>query len=478
MSLSRAQQRARRRRNERGIALIMVLGAIVVLAIMLAEFQEDTTSELVAARADAESVQAEYYARSAINLSRLLISTEPAIRQTITPLFAMMKATPPQLPVWDFSDRLLGAFNDDDGAQDFASLGGLDMTQAKNTGLQGGKFEIVIVDEDAKINLNMGASNDIAHIRLAKELMSQMLPLQYNPIFEHKDERGNYHDRLTICSALIDWADVDEQIFSCDFTNQQATSSGVEDAWYQLLPDHPYRRKNAPYDSLEELHVVRGISDEFWATFVDPDPSKPKKRQWTVWGQGTVNVNSANAATLLAIVCSGAPQAELCNDPLQMNMFLTGVMMAQSITLGAPLFGKPADFINTMKGSGQLGPMLTALGMKPVKFQSESEFAKTISTESKIFSIYAVGVKGKKRETRVSIHVVVDFRTAPQIPNGLAGSLGAPSASGSASGAPPPPPPPTATGGQQVNPPGMDPNALAASLLPSTGGQILYYKIE
>ena len=63
-----------------------------------------------------------------------------------------------------------------------------------------------------------------------------------------------------------------------------------------------------------------------------------------------------------------------------------------------------------------LGPLLTLMGMKPVKFQSESDFAKSISTESKVFSIYAVGVvKGYKRETRVKIHTVVDFRAAPSL---------------------------------------------------------------
>ena len=35
----------------------------------------------------------------------------------------------------------------------------------------------------------------------------------------------------------------------------------------------------------------------------------------TVWGQGTVNVNTANPLTLYALICSGAPQAELCTDP-------------------------------------------------------------------------------------------------------------------------------------------------------------------
>jgi general secretion pathway protein K len=441
----------------------MVLGAIAIMVVMLAEFQDEAGAEFAAATAARDSVQAEYFARSGINLSRLLVAAEPTMRAGIAPLFMLMKKTAPQLPVWEYSDRILGAFNDKDGASDFSGLSGLDMSQSKNLGLKGGRFEINIVDEDSKINVNMGAANEIAHIRLAKELMSQMYPVQFDPLFQQRDATGNYHDRLTICSALIDWADSDEQLFSCDVTNAPS-SNAVEDAWYQLLPK-PYRRKNAPYDSLEELHMVRGISDDFWATFVDPDPTNPKKRVMTVWGQGPVNVNSANGLTLFAVTCAGAPTAELCTDPLQMQTFLLGVTMAQGITMGAPLFGSPKDFVQTMEGQGTLGPLLTTLGMKPVKFQSESDFTKSISTESKVFSIYAVGVvKGYKRETRVKIHAVVDFRSAPSLLQG-ASSTAAPA---------PTAPPAGGGGGQQV----ASVDAMTSALQPSVGGQILYFNIQ
>jgi general secretion pathway protein K len=141
-----------------------------------------------------------------------------------------------------------------------------------------------------------------------------------------------------------------------------------------------------------------------------------------------------------------------------------GVLMAQGISMGAPLFGVPGDFIQTMKGQGNLGPLLSALGMKPVTFQSEGDFAKSISTESKVFSMYAVGiVKGYKRETRVKIHAVVDFRQAPTLAN-LASAAATPSASASAS-----------VPGQSGTP---DPNALMSALQPSVGGQILYYSIQ
>jgi general secretion pathway protein K len=486
----------------------MVLGAIAVLTVMLAEFQDDTSAELASAMADRDSVQAEYMARSAINLARLLIASEPTVRGAITPLFMLMKRNPPQLPVWEFSDRLLGAFNDSEGAKDFAGTTGVDLTLGKNLGMPGGHWELVIVDEDSKIDANLGASNDIAHIRLGKQLMGLMSPPLYDPLFSKKDQQGNFNDRLSVCSALIDWADPDDNLFSCDMTQNGASGNAKEDAYYQLL-QKPYFRKNAPYDSLEELHMVRGITDDFWATFVDPEPMNPKKRLMTVWGQGAVNVNTANPLTLLGILCSStkpgvAPAASgsasaaapiattppaatsqsstpaagvnpnlpaICSDPNQTALFTMAMTMAKGITMGAPLFGSTGDFISMMKGQGMLGPLLTSIGMQPVAFQSESDFAKSITTESKMFSLYAVGVvKGYKRETRLSIHEVVDFRTAPAV-------SAAPSASASAGalGVGVTPPAPTAVASASSS---ADPNSIAAAMQPSTGGQVVYFHVE
>ncbi len=126
---------------------------------MLAEFQDDTSAELASATADRDSVQAEYMARSAVNLARLLIASEPTIRAAIAPLFMLMKSKPPQLPVWEFSDRLLGGVQRlRTPSKDFGSSLGLDMTLGKNLGLPGGRFELVIVDEDSKIDANLGAA--------------------------------------------------------------------------------------------------------------------------------------------------------------------------------------------------------------------------------------------------------------------------------------------------------------------------------
>jgi general secretion pathway protein K len=460
--------RRARRSRERGIALPMVIGALVVLSVLLTEFLSDSDAEVAGATSTSDALQAEYSARSAVNLARLLIASEPTVRAAIAPLFAFMKRTPPQIPVWEFTERLLSAFIGEEGEKIDNSSAKLDFNseRGRNLRIPGGGFELVIVDEDAKINVNQGTSNDIARIRLGKQIMGLISAPQFSSIFEQKDAQGQFHERGQVCSSIIDWSDVDETQFNCDFS-ATAQSAGSEDSFYQLLPK-PYRRKNAPFDSLEELHMARGITDDFWATFVDPDPANQKKRVMTVWGQGTVNVNTANPQTLLAVVCSGAPAAEICTDPAQASTFLTGVTLARGVSMGAPLFGSSQDFIQTMSGKGMLGPVLTSVGMKPVKFQSEAEFAKSIATESKLFSIYATGNhKSYKRDTRVRLHAVVDFRTAPPLATPVPGQTLAP---GPAAQGP--------LGAGTTTGVFGETEALTAALRPSTGGQLVYFRVE
>jgi len=105
----------KRRRNQRGVALILVLGSIAIMTVMLTEFQDEATSELSSALADRDALKAEYLAKSGVNLSRLLIASEPIIRQGLSIFSLMLGQKPAQVPVWEFSDRILGAFNDKDG---------------------------------------------------------------------------------------------------------------------------------------------------------------------------------------------------------------------------------------------------------------------------------------------------------------------------------------------------------------------------
>jgi general secretion pathway protein K len=460
-----------RRKGERGVALVMVLGAIAILTVMLTDFQDEATGELSAALADRDALKAEYLAKSGVNLARLLLASEPTIRQGIALLF--IGRTPPQVPVWEFSDRILGAFNDKESSADFALLTNTDMSRGKNLGIEGGRFDVNIIDEDAKLNINEASRGDaFTENRLAKQLLALTAGEQYSPLFERRDRDENFSDRAVVCGALVDWADPDENLFACDPRSAAPSSQATEDATYQLLKQ-PYFRKNAPYDSLEELHLVRGVGDDFWSTFVDPDPEKPKKRVMTVWGQGAVNVNTANAQTLWAVVCAGTRTAKLCSDPLEAQKFLSGLTLVRTFTAGIPLFSSGSEFVKAMQGQGMVGQMLKAMQLEPVVFESESEMKKTVTAESKIFSIYADGeVPGYQRKTRVKVHAVVDFRGAP--PPSAALGTAAPSPSGSS--APQPPASPAGQVGGSTG--GALQDALQAVMAPNPGGTVVYYRME
>lgn len=484
MDLAQKQRLIRRKKQlkgRRGVALIMVLGAITVLTVFLTELQEETSSELSSALADRDALKAEYYARSAVNLARLLIAVEPEIRQPL----AMFGVKIPQIPVWEFTDMVLGTFNDQSGAQAFNGLVNGDPSTGKNIGLSGGRFELKVIDEDSKINLNNATKGQLSTDRLAAQIIGLIGQPAYNPMFEGRDADNQFSDRQAVCGAMVDWADDDENLYPCDPKTNGPSAGGAEDNFYQII-GLPYRRKNAPYDSLEELRLVRGISDDFWATFVDPDPSDAHKRIMTVWGQAgdKINANTASAQTLLALIC-GDPKAalEFCSDVTQLSSFLMVMNLVKSFGAGIPLFQTEKDFVATMQGQGLLGPILASMGVKPVNFTNPGEITKQITLKSKVFSIYATGVvKGFRRTTKVTIHAVIDYRAASalgaafgQFPQpGGAGATGQPNAAASTV------PVNGGVGATRNNqdPSQMTPDQLAQVMATNPAGTVLYWRVE
>lgn len=504
-------RRRKRRRDSRGVALVMVLGAITVLTVFLTELQEDTSAELSSAIAERDELKAEYLARSAVNLSRMLIVTGPKIEAAVGPMLMLLgMKTVPQIPVWEFNDMVLGPFNDP--AYAGSNIGGmnLDPTTAKNLGVNGGHFELSVVDEDSKININTAArGSPIDDDRVGAALSGLMAGTQYDEMFQERDPDGQFSDRATICGAIVDWADPDENAYACNLTSQGPSNSGSEDNIYQSL-NLPYQRKNAAFDSLEELRLVRGVSDSFWSTFIDPDPSDPHKRVLTVWGQGKLNVNNANAQTIYALLCSpnilDTPGNDVCTDPVQAEAFLGALTLVKGFTTGIPMFGTWKDFVKFLQAiatatsdqaqssssssssssggatasplgamgsvSDMLGPIFSGLGLKPIKLKAPNDMKNYVDTRSRIFSIYADGVvPGYRRKTKVRIHAVIDMRGAAQLTQGgaltVAGGNPQTNTTSSTSS--------TSTTPTQL----AAPNANGTvTIPPGPGGTIIYWRIE
>lgn len=487
---SAALVRARKRRSlrrQRGVALLLVLGALTILTVMLTESQDESAADFASALTTRDQLIAEYAAKSGVNLARLLIATEPTIRKAMAPiLMLLMQGAPPQIPVWDHANRVLGAFNDSVGKEAFASLSGMDTRNGRNLGFDGAGFELDIIDEDSKININAPAhANSIVKRNLGAQLFGLMAGPQYDALFQQRDADNQFSDRLAICGAIIDFVDPDmdaDQTF-CDPTNQTAQSAGTEDGFYQQLP-RPYERKNAALDSFDELHRIRGMSENFWSTFIEPDPDDPTKRVVTVWGQGKVNVNTANPQTVLALICSNTnPQTTLvCHDQVEAMKFLSAFGMVRMFTKGAPLFGTPDVFMSALQGKTMLGTMFAAIGLQPIQITNAGLLKDQISTESKVFSIYATGrVQSGSRQTQTKIHAVVDFRAAPppgmppsalQAANLAQGQAAAQSALTNTTTTP------TTAGSAGAAAPNAVQMAIQSVMKPSPGGSIVYFRVD
>lgn len=439
-----SRKTSRPKRSQEGVALIVAIATVAILAVMLADMHETTGTAFAVSTSQRDSLQAEYMAKSATNLTRLLIAKEPDIRRFVDPLYRVATGRPaPQLPVWNFVDDLLSPFCTPEDQRDTLMQLGIDFGDTVGFDELPGECHVRAVSENGKINVNdpLFLDGQRARDNVANQLFSltggYVPESPYDALFTKEDESGTLTTRLDLVSAVIDWWDQDIQRTDFNPGDGETRTGGTgteDDSTYQLR-DNPYRNKNAPFDSIQELRLVRGFSDDFWATFVEPIPDDPQSRILTIYASGLVNVNEANPQVLLGRVCSYAPEVTLCTEPEEALKFNTLLSTIRAL-LPIPLFSRPTDFIDFVEGkgsekalygmiSGFLGPESELL-FAPVEISAEqrTELAKSLATAARIFTIEATGQVGR---SRVRIESVVNFhqRWVPPPPNtGRMSSLG------------------------------------------------------
>ena len=75
------------------------------------------------------------------------------------------------------------------------------------------------------------------------------------------------YTREEIIGNLVDWIDADDNRINYDpLTNQFTEGAGEgEDSYYSDLGGRErYRSKDAPFDSIEELRLIKGINDKIF----------------------------------------------------------------------------------------------------------------------------------------------------------------------------------------------------------------------
>ncbi|MBI3769319.1 MAG: general secretion pathway protein GspK [Deltaproteobacteria bacterium] len=241
-------------RSERGVALMMVLWIFMVLTVLVAEFSRGMRDEAIATQNMAEEVQARGVAFAAIGQG---IYRTLRAREDNTDDEA--DVDPDQWPP--------------DGTWHEGKYGG-------------GTYSVRLIDEGGKVSLK----------RADEALLRRVLT--------NVGVTGDEQEEIT--DAILDWRDPDSL----------KRLHGAEAEYYLSLPE-PYAPKNGPFDSVDELLLVRGITrDLFFGTGaraagpkgglkVDRDQSAPiaLRDVFSVFNNtGNINVRNAPAAVLRAVM--------------------------------------------------------------------------------------------------------------------------------------------------------------------------------
>ena len=382
--------RRQRPEGEKGIALIIVLLAITLMTAVVVQFNYDAHIDYSLAANEADETRAYYLAKSGVEMYKLILTADqkigsnPQIKQ-----FFEAQGLPP-IELWRMIPQLdtamLRSVSSPDMPEETKAelkerFGGIAFdTLGKTDGFLDfdGDIHAEVAAEECKINLNAIADERMEgplDSSVGRALYALTLDEKYDPIFEGGDNALGERKlpREEVIANIIDWVDPNTQ------TILGAASEDVVYGGYE----ERYAAKNAKFETLAEVGMVRGVDDEFMAAFGN---------RFTVFGTAKVNVNCADQQTLSALLLSYGDAAIDAKTALDLSGRILEYRQLTS-------FAKPEDFVTFVESLGFPWRKL------PAPNQAKSVVQDKISIESRNFTIRSTGYAG---EARVTITAVVD----------------------------------------------------------------------
>lgn len=257
-----------RRSRQSGIALVIVLIVIIVLAGMASGFAWFMKVEMKLANNHLSDSELEWLGRSGVELARYMVGQQLNLNQPCDALNQKWAGGP-------------GQTNDL-----------LEFVYLEDNYLGNGVFSVSITDNERKMNINT-ATEDLLENALSVLGADSTLA-------------------STITDSILDWRDTDDD----------AKLSGAEGEYYLGL-DPPYYCKNGPLDDISELLLIQGVTPELYygiarmegrtptSTYIDPDQVGIGRSYedenlfeggmmdlFCTLSSGTLNINTAPAEVL------------------------------------------------------------------------------------------------------------------------------------------------------------------------------------
>jgi type II secretory pathway component PulK len=203
-----------------GFVLVAVLVVVVLLSLAAYQFGDLMTAEYRAADSYARSAQARALADSGVHYLAALLSSPDAMANTLN--------NNPYDNAGAFQGIVVNGQDLPENQGRFSVIG---LLAPDDPNVQAQSYRFGVEDESGKINLNalmqLDSSGQVAHDMLLK------LPNMTEDI----------------ANSILDWIDADDE----------SRANGAESDYYASLSP-PYRAKNGPLDSVEELLFVKGVT--------------------------------------------------------------------------------------------------------------------------------------------------------------------------------------------------------------------------
>ncbi len=263
-------------KNNRGIALLVTLSVTTVMVVASLEMNKKVRSAVFSAAAARDRITLMNMASSSVNAAEAMLIKDKEDSE---------------------SDSLQEDWANADKRKEILS----------EIPFENGSVSVSISDELGKIQINSlvqypGGRQFNESQKVMWERFLNFLKLQndaQNDVFEDLEP-------MTIIDSVKDWIDSGDD-------DAITGLNGAESEYYQDL-DPPYSSKNAPFDNINELELVRGVTP---ALFQDTGGEQGLSRYITVFGiiksgdnsfsyDGKININTADLPTLAAILPAGS----------------------------------------------------------------------------------------------------------------------------------------------------------------------------
>jgi len=397
---------ARRPKQQRGVALLLVVVSIAILAAVAAEFAYSSRVDLQLATHQRDALRAEYLARSGVGMARLLLQFQKQLDTSLQSLTATLPGGLGgsfNLQLWRMAHldcQTLGRFLPAAADAGFVARNSSRPPEGQLSGLGTpfidygsfrGCYGSTIEDEEAKLNVNQLDSLLTAGAGGAavQRLYLLLTDKRFEFVFDREDANRVKVTPTDMLINIKDWADSDDLVSTLTVSQAGAqVSAGFADepgVYSRYLPR--YRPKNAPMDSLDEMYFVHGVGDRFMAAFGDRLTVYPDVN-------ARLNVNTDDPMVLALAVRTAADPAKpdgRLSDPVFLDGLVQKLAAARMLS---PMGMTVSTFINVLVTAGiAINPQITS------NLQGNS----FLGDQTKTFRVTATGEVGEVQRTVTAV---------------------------------------------------------------------------